>query len=234
MDWGDESGVYEIAKSANKDSYAVFAICNELLKIGKLIPKDIIENLLVEKEKNFCIRVLKEPSTYEDRETVLSGVLSFLESCVAYEIVNQDILDFAVGVLPEKANLLFKEFTGRVQREEFCRAYVLREKLGLKIEQELFQEKKNDDIKKCKETFEVVVPWYKLRLQCLIGNAELTICQIEEINKEVNNILSHRYMKYDFLLSDKCRYVAQLLIAAYRQKKDIQEYLLHMLMVQES
>ena len=26
-------------------------------------------------------------------------------------------------------------------------------------------------------------------------------------------------MKYDFLLSDKCRYVAQLLIAAYRQKK---------------
>lgn len=234
LDWGDESGVYEIEKSANKDSYAVFAICNELLKIGKLIPKDIIENLLVEKEKNFCIRVLKEPSTYEDRETVLSGVLSFLESCVAYEIVNQDILDFAVGVLPEKANLLFKEFTGRVQREEFCRAYVLREKLGLKIEPELFQEKENDDIKKCKETFEVVVPWYKLRLQCLIGNVDLTICQIEEINKEVDNVLSHRYMKYDFLLSDKCRYVAQLLIAAYRQKKDIQEYLLHMLMVQES
>lgn len=209
IDLGRFEHVDEISILSCNNEYAILGINNELLKVGRFVEKVSLDKCLSMIDiDNFKIPNLDNHFNDDKR---LEALLSFAEACIARHLDSEKILKMLERFIPLRAPLTFDSDYKNKARIVYLRTVALRKHLGLSSdpkEEEWLPEKftinkkkysDEEDVKKIKEVFYGLMPWYNVRLCVLVGNYDILDSIINEAGIKTEGVLSTRYRKHDIL-----------------------------------
>lgn len=224
LDWGEFDDAIRVGEILYGDIYAVFALCQEFLRIGRCIPVGILKQALDVYQGDISEEVQEIRYDSEQKHWLQDGAISFIENCVAKKLINSNVLKLAEQILTKRANAMFTTFTGRKHRDLFLRGYVLRKELAMPVEKNAWQQSGKADSKECTEVFDALILWYELRLKCIKKKEMLTGELLQQMYDKSKGVLTQRYEEYDFLESEVWRSVAQVWIHSMESNCDTEQW----------
>lgn len=215
--------VDELLIHSQNEPYFVIAIACELKRVGRFPPKNLMETalkLLAVKKTRIPI-----PDNINDK-TVLSDLLTFLESCIYERLTKQKIKKVVEHYFNLQPSRMVYDSHFSDSRDTYLRSLAIRIYSGSTskiILEELLpsdlKEKKNkhdnqQHIKELEQIIKGVLPWYQSKIEALSSGGLLDLDKIENVNNESIKALASRYRTDDPLLADIARVCVSILMCS--------------------
>ncbi|MFC6331476.1 ATP-binding protein [Paenibacillus septentrionalis] len=220
MDLGEVSAARQFAKLGKRNQYLIIAFAHESLDIGYIPNSDVLctcLDLLTAKRA----RISKIEDTFQD--TTLQSVICFLESCAANKLPKEKIIRVLNHYFPQNASRSITSDYDNKDRAIFMRAQALKKVLLLDLEidtnellpkdlQHNTKYKDEQKIREIKEVIDGLLPWYMLRVRCLVGGILDFDNEVAKVEKESGSATASRYRDYDSLPTEVARVCCDVLM----------------------
>ncbi|WP_341279738.1 ATP-binding protein [Paenibacillus sp. FSL H8-0537] len=220
MDLGEVSAATQLAKLGSRNQYLIIAFAHESLDIGHIPNSDLLcscLDLLTTKRA----RISKIQNTFQD--TTPQSLISFLESCAANKLPKGKIIRVLNHYFTQSASRSITSDYDNKDRAIFMRALALKKVLLSDLEfdinellpMDLQQNREYKDEQKVTEIKEVIgglLPWYMLRIRCLVGDILDFDNEVAEVKKKSGSATASRYRDYDSLPTEIARICCDILM----------------------
>lgn len=208
IDGGNFLVINKIARKGKRNTYLILAIADELLKVGKILPSELLYDcldLLIHKRA----RPKKSATSWRtEPDDIVFSILSFLENCVRQGLCRKKILRTLNHYMPQKLNSAITDMYNGAERNLFFRGLALKLVLvdDLEPDSEKFIPEKllkkegyerDQEVKKIREIFGEIMPWYLLRAKTFDGNIENAEEEISNAEVSSKNSRSSSYKRHD-------------------------------------
>lgn len=232
IDHSKIEAVFELApvgnQLGNRSPYFIIAIVHELLKIGKFLQAEVMEDCL-----GWMIHKRTRPSrrSHSWRTKELdAAIISFAEACARKRLPDEKILRLLRHYVPNRASNSVSSNYQTGQRSFFLRGKCLQCLLSNNLNPELEQympksllneegkHHTNRDRKEFNEVIGGLFPWYLLRARIIAGNLENLKEEYSKVKEASKNAISNRWRQNDNLPYEITRIQFELL--KFSQKSD--------------
>ncbi|WP_214876906.1 ATP-binding protein [Exiguobacterium sp. CH10] len=222
IDFGEVETANSFAKLGLRNPYIVVAFASEVMEIGYIPDKNVLNDcleLLINKRS----RIPKRNISRHYDETMTSSLISFAELCAATNLPKNKVIRLINYYFPSSEIKYIVNNYNDAYRSAFLRSISLKMYLldnmtinsDELVPSELIDKKKytdNQDAREIKELTGGLLPWYLVRIRCLINHT----CDIEiELNKaqEISNKERvNRYKEYDVIPREITKICCDILI----------------------
>lgn len=214
IDYGKFDSIYKMAKFAKKNITLILAITNELLKVGKYLPKQY----LVYSLDKLVIKSQKTPASDEDIKSNYSSnvFLSFLEVCMLNKMSEKKInrvLNYYIN-LPNLHSVADEYHYYSTYRSIFLRyisiQFALNKTYTVSLDDIIPKEWKQKDsseydsgrLKNATEILGQLLPWYLVEVKILSGKVINLIEEHNKAKKQAEEYTKNYYSRYDLISNE--------------------------------
>lgn len=213
IDHGEIEAVFKLAplgnRKKNRSPYFIIAIAHELLKVGKFLKAEVIEDCLAWMTHHRT----RPPRDFRSwgKEPLRDAIISFAEACANQGLKEEKILRILKHYVPDRASYSLSSNHQTGGRSFFLRGHslkcVLSNNLNPDLEQympkSLLDDEKshhtNRDKRNFDEVFGGLFPWYLLRARIVVGNLENFKEEYSKAGEASRNATSNRWRQNDNL-----------------------------------
>jgi hypothetical protein len=221
VDAGEFKAIEEISQVGGRNQYLMIAISDELIKVGKFLPIDLMReclDLLVHRRTR-----ISKPTEYSGESTFSAAIISFLEAASKIGLCKTKIVRVLNHYLPKRAPASFNNDFKDDERHFFLRGIALRasitgalqENLEFLIPERLLEHKKDSyrsqEIENFKQIVGAILPWYQVRSNIFIGKSENLELEIQDAISRSMRAGATRFRTHDRLTSEIARVRFQIL-----------------------
>ncbi|MEB4783720.1 ATP-binding protein [Paenibacillus jamilae] len=220
IDFGEISTATEIAALGKKNQYLIIAFAHEFLEVGYFPGSEVLYTCL-DLLTTRRARIAKPSYTYRDQ--TIESLVSFLELCAANDLPKEKIIRVINHYFSRYASRSITSDFDNKERAVYLRAIALKEVFNLHSEinitelipKELQQEsnyKNEQETKELKEVIGGLLPWYLVRIRCLVGHIFDFDNAVEEAKRKSGSARASRYRSYDSLPTEISRICSDILL----------------------
>lgn len=218
IDISEIDEVYSFLNKTANNIYCVLAIGLELNKIGRSYDKSVLENAISNfKPSNI---VLPSNSMFSDKDAApVLSVITFCEKMLMAGL-KEHCQKFMSVLFPRINPSAFVSDYKNYERSIALRAHAIRIQLQPNedfFDHEYFKEgnkqgRLNQDRDKVKGIFEALYPWYKLRLDILLGKGEAVVEKSLKCRTSKNLSYEGQYGRFNSLEKERYTVVADIFL----------------------
>ncbi len=227
IDQGKFEAIDSLLALVVKQPYYCVAITYELLKIGKIPNKTLIEPcldlLLTAKTR------IEKPRYIDHNDIITPAIIAFVEIALINGLPSKKILRVLDHYIPEKPSQSIYTNHFSNERSTFLKALAIRLLLDGKelniddvLPQHLIADKKknryeyDNDVNEVKEVINGLFPWYFLRAK-ILNNCDINFDEaVKQANQDSIKGKQNRYRSYDTLPSEIVNLQASILVLSNR------------------
>ncbi|MDR3574177.1 MAG: hypothetical protein P4L50_09955 [Anaerolineaceae bacterium] len=223
IDAGNFEAVEEILGSDTRNQYLILAVAEELLEVGRF-PDSKAADICIELLATKRIRI--PIPKYNYGETIPSGLIAFIESCVARNLPQAIIMRVLRHYFPVRATSMVSSNYQTAERDTYLRALALRYVLSENFEPKLDdiipmllpEEIENDktyrrsqDVQEFKEIVGGLLPWYIARARVLTNKTGNILDLIKDTEQRSKSARPNRYRDNDTIPFEISRITIEIL-----------------------
>ncbi len=212
IDAGNFDTINEISRLDTRNQYIIIAITEELNKVGKFPPADVLHqclDLLIHKKARISV-----PNHILDEDNISSAIISFTEACSAMGLSHKKILRILKHYLPLRASRSITHSSSSQDRKRstFLRGVALKAIISNNYDPDIellmpkeflkknmgYDEEQN--LNEFKQVIGSLLPWFIIRSRILIGETENMNSAVQNAYQRSKDARMNRWKEHDHIL----------------------------------